>query len=212
MLLYTVRGLTTYLWESELSNPGINLGDTNLSPFFRHFLGYDQHILELMHFKHIIQQRSPSLSIEGRLFFSPSFIEFVTILILFYVWAFFFFFWPWSMWDLISLTRNWTYTPWIGRWSLNNSTAREVLKGNLFLSEIKISSRWMFGNLSHIKRIEWQWHSKTWTFMLWTRHLDYFVRNSSWDNYEWILAVFLYWFKYGSWPFACLYCFFLLLL
>ena len=37
MLLYTVRGLTIYLWESEFSNPGINLGDTNLSPFFRHF-------------------------------------------------------------------------------------------------------------------------------------------------------------------------------
>ena len=41
-----------------------------------------------MHFKHIIQQRSPSVSIEGR-FFSLSFIEFVTILLLFYVLAFF---------------------------------------------------------------------------------------------------------------------------
>ena len=35
------------------------------------------------------------------------FIEFVTILLLFYVWVF----WPWGMWDLISLTRDWIWTP-----------------------------------------------------------------------------------------------------
>ena len=30
-------------------------------------------------------------------------------------------------WDISSLTRNWTYTSCIGRWSLNHWTAREVL-------------------------------------------------------------------------------------
>ena len=50
------------------------------------------------------------------------FIEFVTILLQFYVLVF----WPWSMWDLSSLTRDWTCTPCIGRRSLNPCTAREV--------------------------------------------------------------------------------------
>ena len=43
------------------------------------------------------------------------FIEFVTILLLFYVLIF----WPRGMWDLRSLTRDQTYTPCIGRQSLN---------------------------------------------------------------------------------------------
>ena len=51
-----------------------------------------------------------------------SFIEFVTILLLFYVLVF----WPWGMWDLNSLTRDPTRTPCIGRRSLNHWTAREV--------------------------------------------------------------------------------------
>ena len=38
----------------------------------------------------------------------------------------FWFFWPWGMWDLSSLTRNWTSTPCIGRWSPNHWIAREV--------------------------------------------------------------------------------------
>ena len=42
------------------------------------------------------------------------FIEFVTILLLFYV----SFFWPRSMWDLSSPTRDRTHTPWVGRRSL----------------------------------------------------------------------------------------------
>ena len=50
------------------------------------------------------------------------FIEFVTILLLFYVLVF----WPQGMWDLSSLTRNWTRTPFIGRRSLNHWSAREV--------------------------------------------------------------------------------------
>ena len=50
------------------------------------------------------------------------FIEFVTILLLFYVLIF----WPRGMWDLRSLTRDQTYTPCIGRQNLNPWTAREV--------------------------------------------------------------------------------------
>ena len=47
------------------------------------------------------------------------FIEFVTILLLFW-------FWSWGMWCLSSLTRDWTHTPCIGRWNLNHWTTREV--------------------------------------------------------------------------------------
>ena len=50
------------------------------------------------------------------------FIEFVTILLLFYVLVL----WPRGMWDLSSLTRDWTRTPCIGRQSPNHWTAREV--------------------------------------------------------------------------------------
>ena len=44
------------------------------------------------------------------------FIQFVTILLLFCV----LFFWPWGLWVLGSLTRDWTFTPSIGRWNLNH--------------------------------------------------------------------------------------------
>ena len=49
--------------------------------------------------------------------------EFVAILFLFYVLVF----WPWGMWGL-SPTRNWTYTPCIGRQNLSHWTAKEVPK------------------------------------------------------------------------------------
>ena len=50
------------------------------------------------------------------------FIEFVTILLLFYVWVF-----CWQgMWNLSFLTRNQTHTPCIERWNLNHWPAREV--------------------------------------------------------------------------------------
>ena len=44
-------------------------------------------------------------------------------------------FWPRSMWDLSFLTRDWTHTSCIGRWSLNHWTTRgvplrEVWKGH----------------------------------------------------------------------------------
>ena len=50
------------------------------------------------------------------------FIEFVTILLLFYVLVF----WSRGMWDLSSPTRDWIGTPCIGRRSLNHWTTREV--------------------------------------------------------------------------------------
>ena len=50
------------------------------------------------------------------------FIEFVTILLLFYVLIF----WPRGMWDLSSPTRNQTRAPCIVRQSLNHWTTREV--------------------------------------------------------------------------------------
>ena len=38
----------------------------------------------------------------------------------------FWYFWPRGMWDLSSLTRDWTFTFCIGRWSLKHWIAREV--------------------------------------------------------------------------------------
>ena len=52
------------------------------------------------------------------------FLEFVTILFLFYVLVF----WLRVMWDLSFPTRDWTFTPCTGRQSLNYLTAREVPK------------------------------------------------------------------------------------
>ena len=49
-------------------------------------------------------------------------IEFVKILLLFYVLVF----WPQGMWDLSSPTRDQTCVPCIGRQILNHWTAREV--------------------------------------------------------------------------------------
>ena len=49
--------------------------------------------------------------------------EFVTVLLLSYILVF----WPWGMWDLSSLTMDWTWTPCIWRWNLNHWTAREDL-------------------------------------------------------------------------------------
>ena len=59
------------------------------------------------------------------IFFFKSFIEFVTILLLVYV------FWWRGLWELSSLTRDGTHTPCIGRQSPDRWTAREAL--SLFL-------------------------------------------------------------------------------
>ena len=48
--------------------------------------------------------------------------ELVAILLLFHV----LFFWLWGMWDLGSLTRDWTHIPCTGRRSLNHWAIREV--------------------------------------------------------------------------------------
>ena len=63
------------------------------------------------------------------------FIEFVTILLLFYVLVF----WPRAMWDLSSPTRDQTRTPCIGRRSLKHWTAREV--PNAIFLKIKINAK-----------------------------------------------------------------------
>ena len=73
------------------------------------------------------------------------FIEFVIILLLFYVLVF----WPWSMQNLSSPTRNLICNPCIGRQSFNQWTTREVpnmhfcifLPAPQMLSSQKLSSR-----------------------------------------------------------------------
>ena len=62
------------------------------------------------------------------------FIEFITITSLFYILVF----WAQGMWDLSSMTRNWTHSPSIERWNLKHWTTREVPWFDLlrhFLSE-----------------------------------------------------------------------------
>ena len=60
------------------------------------------------------------------------FIEFIAILLLFYVLWFGGIFQPWVMWDLIFLTRDQTHTVYIAKWNLKQWTKKEVLK-TLFL-------------------------------------------------------------------------------
>lgn len=50
------------------------------------------------------------------------FMGFVTISLLFFGFGF----WPRGMSELISLTRDWSHTPCIGRWNFNCWTAKEV--------------------------------------------------------------------------------------
>ena len=50
------------------------------------------------------------------------FIEFVTILLLFYILVF----WLWGMWGLNLTTRDWICTPCIGWWSLHPWTSRQI--------------------------------------------------------------------------------------
>ena len=56
------------------------------------------------------------------------FIEFVTILLLCYLFVRLLVldFWPWGMWNLISLNKDQTHTPSIGTWSLNPWTDRGI--------------------------------------------------------------------------------------
>ena len=60
------------------------------------------------------------------------FIEFVTVLLLFYVLVF----WWRGMWDLSSPTRDWTHTPCTARQSLNHWTTMEVPNAAISLLEI----------------------------------------------------------------------------
>ena len=72
------------------------------------------------------------------------FIEFVTVLLLFWVLVF----WSWGIWDLSSQTRDQTHTPCIGRQSLNHWTTREVLQGGAVFIDIKpcslIPAQWKY--------------------------------------------------------------------
>jgi len=54
-------------------------------------------------------------------FFKNVFVEFVTVLLLFYVLGF----WLGGMWDLSSLTKDRTSTPCIERQSFNHGTAKK---------------------------------------------------------------------------------------
>ena len=77
------------------------------------------------------------------------FIEFVTLLLLFYALVF----WPRGMWGLGSLTRDRTHNPCIGRHSLNHWTAREVPGHwlfNLIFPFSSVSEAW--GTSSHKER------------------------------------------------------------
>ena len=81
--------------------------------------------------------------------FFKVFIEFVAILLLLYVLVF----WPGGMWDLSCLTKDWTRTACIRRWSLNRWTAREV-PGPLILKQQfgSFPSKMLFTHmLAHIK-------------------------------------------------------------
>ena len=54
--------------------------------------------------------------------FLKSWLNFLQYCFFFYVLVF----WPSSMWDLRSLTKDWTCTPFIIRWYINHWTTREV--------------------------------------------------------------------------------------
>ena len=82
------------------------------------------------------------------------FIEFVTISLLFYVLGF----WPWGMWDLSSLARDWTCIPCIGRWSLNHWTARKVP-----------GASWINIQFTLFSLLIWWLISKNWVRMSWHR-------------------------------------------
>ena len=61
-------------------------------------------------------------------------------------------FWLQGTWDLSSLTRDWTRTPCIGRWSLNHWFAREVPIERFF---IKIWPIWLW-RVKNPKICSWQ--------------------------------------------------------
>ena len=83
--------------------------------------------------------------------FLKVFIEFVTIFLLFYVLIF----WPWGMWNLSSSIGDWNGILWVGRWSLNQWTAREV-PADVFLNHHVFANGWSRGFLN--KRLGTQPH------------------------------------------------------
>ena len=81
------------------------------------------------------------------------FIEFITILLLFYV----FFFWSQGTWDLSSPTKDWTCTPCIGKWSLNHWTTREVPKIWFFIHPPTHPT--VSGMIGSVLCMQWIWAS-----------------------------------------------------
>ena len=80
------------------------------------------------------------------------------------------------MWDLSSLARDWTHTPYTGRWSLNHGTTREVpiikslmLFSNLILKKKKSRKRKNSINLIFIKVSAHPWLSYPWS-ICWRSH------------------------------------------
>ena len=60
------------------------------------------------------------------------------MLLLFYFLAF----WPRGMRTRSSLTKDWTHTPCIGRWSLNYWTAREIPRIRFLMMEFQTCNNW----------------------------------------------------------------------
>ena len=85
------------------------------------------------------------------------FIEFVTILLLFYVLVFC----PWGMWNLNSPTRDFTHTSCIGRQSLNPWTTREVPDLEIIIpSEVSQKEKVKY-HISHVESKIWY----KWTYL-----------------------------------------------
>ena len=86
---------------------------------------------------HSSSQPSSDCILEVSGLFSFVFIEFITILLLFYVSVF----WPRGTWDPSSPTRNQAPTPATGRWSLNHWAIKEVPISILLMLEQKFRVR-----------------------------------------------------------------------
>ena len=103
------------------------------------------------------------------------FTESVTVLLLFYVLDF----WPWGMWDLNSLTRDWTCMPCIRRQSSNYWTTWEV----------PIMTPFFFFFLN--PEFSWQWnelfHGKLYFSSFWGRSVNKFEIS---EGQLWLLSTY----------------------
>ena len=107
------------------------------------------------------------------------FIEFVTVLLLFYVLVFH----SWGLWDLRSPTRHQTWTPCSEKQSLNQCTVREVPQYSLFSKEIKSSVKWG----GRMRKVGWR--DNNWCLKLWKLKKN---RQKACQNSSWVIES--YWF------------------